>query len=55
MIVKKFGFMYIFVGDFLCVVVVVGIDVGKKVKEYMDRGDFVFNEVVVIMVKDCLV
>lgn len=41
-------------GDMLCVVVVVGMLVGFKVKEIMVVGGFVFDEVVVGIIFDCI-
>jgi adenylate kinase len=54
MIVEKYGIPQISTGDMLRESVAKGTDLGKKAKEYMDRGELVPDEVVIGIVKERL-
>ena len=45
---------YIATGDMLRAQVKEGTDLGRKAKEYMDRGDLVPDEVIIGMILDCV-
>src|SRR3954452_10037398 len=49
-----FNLPYIATGDMLRAAVKEGTDLGKKAKEYMDRGDLVPDEVIIGMILDCV-
>src|SRR3954452_4615566 len=49
-----FNLPYIATGDMLRAAVKEGTDLGKKAKEYMDRGDLVPDEVIIGMILDRL-
>lgn len=53
-IVKNLSLTHISTGDMFREAVKVGTEMGKKAKEYMDRGELVPDEVVVGMVRDRL-
>ncbi|MBO8128016.1 MAG: adenylate kinase [Peptococcaceae bacterium] len=53
-IVKELGITHISTGDMFREAVKAGTEMGKKAKEYMDKGALVPDEVVVGMVKDRL-
>lgn len=46
--------VYIFIGDLLCVEVVVGIELGRQVKVVMDVGNLVFDDILLGMLELCL-
>lgn len=54
MLVKELGITHISTGDMFRAAIKEGTEMGKKAKEYMDRGELVPDEVVVGMVKDRL-
>lgn len=49
---KRFLIFYILIGDILRENVKNEIEFGKKVKEYMDKGFLVLDEIVIEIVKD---
>src|SRR3954470_16432941 len=51
---EDFPLAYIATGDMLRAAVKEGTDLGKKAKEYMDRGDLVPDEVIIGMILDCV-
>lgn len=53
-IVKKYGIPQISTGDIFRANIKNGTDLGKKAKEYMDKGELVPDELVVDLVKDRL-
>lgn len=53
-IVEKYGIPQISTGDMLRDAVAKGTELGKKAKEYMDKGELVPDEVVIGIVKDRL-
>ncbi len=53
-IVEKYGIPHIATGDILREAVAKGTELGKKAKEYMDRGELVPDEVVIGIVKERL-
>ncbi|KAF5178738.1 Adenylate kinase protein [Thalictrum thalictroides] len=54
LITKKYGLVHIAAGDLLRAEVAAGTENGKRAKEYMEKGELVPNEIVVMMVKDRL-
>ena len=54
MIVEKYGIPQIATGDILREAVAKGTELGRKAKEYMDRGELVPDEVVIGIVKERL-
>ncbi|XP_017244567.1 adenylate kinase, chloroplastic isoform X1 [Daucus carota subsp. sativus] len=54
LITKKYGLVHIAAGDLLRAEIAEGTENGKRAKEYMEKGDLVPNEIVVMMVKDRL-
>ncbi|KAF9602121.1 hypothetical protein IFM89_025166 [Coptis chinensis] len=54
LITKKYGLVHIAAGDLLRAEVTAGSENGKRAKEYMEKGQLVPNEIVVMMVKDRL-
>lgn len=54
MLVKELNITHISTGDMFRAAIKEGTEMGKKAKEYMDRGELVPDEVVVGMVKDRL-
>lgn len=42
-------------GDMFCVVIKVGIELGFEVKCVMDEGKLVFDEIIIGLVKECIV
>jgi len=54
LITEKYGLVHISAGDLLRTEVAAGTENGKKAKEYMEKGQLVPNEIVVMMVKDRL-
>ncbi len=54
MIVDRYGIPQISTGDMLRQAVKEGTELGKKAKEYMDRGDLLPDEVVIGIVRDRL-
>ncbi|PIA40947.1 hypothetical protein AQUCO_02300014v1 [Aquilegia coerulea] len=54
LITKKYGLVHIAAGDLLRAEVAAGSENGKRAKEYMEKGELVPNEIVVMMVKDRL-
>ncbi|CAA0827784.1 Adenylate kinase 2- chloroplastic [Striga hermonthica] len=54
LITKKFDLVHVAAGDLLRAEVASGTDNGKLAKEYMEKGQLVPNEIVVMMVKDRL-
>lgn len=54
LIVEKYGIPQISTGDMLREAVAKGTELGKKAKEYMDRGELVPDEVVIGIVKERL-
>ncbi len=53
-IIEKYGIPQISTGDIFRANIKSGTELGKKAKEYMDRGDLVPDELVVDLVKDRL-
>ncbi len=53
-IVEKYGIPHIATGDILRDAVAKGTELGKKAKEYMDRGELVPDEIVIGIVKERL-
>lgn len=53
-IVEKYGIPHIATGDILREAVAKGTELGKKAKEYMDRGELVPDEIVIGIVKERL-
>lgn len=53
-IIKKYNIPHISTGDIFRVNIKQGTDLGKKAKEYMDKGQLVPDELVVSIVKDRL-
>ncbi|CAO2835359.1 unnamed protein product [Amaranthus hypochondriacus] len=54
LITEKYGLVHISTGDLLRAEISSGSENGKKAKDYMDKGQLVPNEIVVMMVKDRL-
>ncbi|XP_074372107.1 adenylate kinase, chloroplastic isoform X2 [Apium graveolens] len=54
LITKKYGLVHIAAGDLLRAEIDEGTENGKRAKEYMEKGELVPNEIVVMMVKDRL-
>lgn len=54
LITKKYGLVHIAAGDLLRAEIASGSENGKRAKEYMEKGQLVPNEIVVMMVKDRL-
>ncbi|XP_043706473.1 adenylate kinase 2, chloroplastic [Telopea speciosissima] len=54
LIIKKYGLVHIAAGDLLRAEVAAGSENGKRAKEYMEKGQLVPNEIVVMMVKERL-
>ncbi|KAJ7951165.1 adenylate kinase [Quillaja saponaria] len=54
LITKKYGLVHLAAGDLLRQEISTGSEHGKQAKEYMERGQLVPNEIVVMMVKECL-
>lgn len=54
MLVEKFGIPQISTGDMLRAAVAEGTELGKKAKEYMDKGQLVPDEVVIGIVEERL-
>ncbi len=54
MLVEKYGIPQISTGDMLRAAVAEGTELGKKAKEYMDKGQLVPDEVVIGIVKERL-
>ncbi len=54
MIAEKYGLAHIATGDILREAVAKGTELGKKAKEYMDRGELVPDEIVIGIVKERL-
>lgn len=54
LITKKYGLVHIAAGDLLRAEIAEGTENGKRAKEYMEKGELVPNEIVVMMVKDRL-
>lgn len=52
MIARKFGIPHISTGDIFREAVSKGTELGKKAKEYMDRGELVPDEIVIGIVKE---
>lgn len=42
-------------GDMLCSVIKVGIEMGFVVKKVMDEGKLVFDDIIIGLVKECIV
>ncbi|MET1125067.1 MAG: adenylate kinase [Archaeoglobaceae archaeon] len=53
-IAEKYGLVHIATGDILREAVAKGTELGKKAKEYMDRGELVPDEIVIGIVKERL-
>ena len=53
-IVEKYGIPHIATGDILREAVAKGTELGKKAKEYMDRGELVPDEIVIGIVRERL-
>jgi adenylate kinase len=51
---QDFPLAYIATGDMLRAAVAEGTDLGKKAKEYMDRGDLVPDEILIGVVLECV-
>ena len=51
---EDFSLPYIATGDLLREQVADGTELGRKAKEYMDRGDLVPDEVIIGMILDCV-
>ncbi|CAK7344765.1 unnamed protein product [Dovyalis caffra] len=54
LIAKKYGLVHVAAGDLLRAEIASGTENGKRAKEYMERGQLVPNEIVVMMVKERL-
>ncbi|KAI6691290.1 hypothetical protein NL676_028118 [Syzygium grande] len=54
LITKKYGLVHIAAGDLLRAEVAAGSENGKRAKEYMEKGQLVPDEIVVMMVKERL-
>ncbi|KAL6983167.1 adenylate kinase [Sarracenia purpurea var. burkii] len=54
LIAKKYGLVHIAAGDLLRAEISVGSENGKQAKEYMEKGQLVPDEIVVMMVKERL-
>ncbi|KAJ4832775.1 hypothetical protein Tsubulata_018786, partial [Turnera subulata] len=54
LITKKYDLVHIAAGDLLRAEIASGSENGKRAREYMDRGQLVPDEIVVMMVKDRL-
>ncbi|KAG6738767.1 hypothetical protein POTOM_058389 [Populus tomentosa] len=54
LITKKYGLVHIAAGDLLRAEIASGSENGKRAKEYMEKGQLVPNEIVVMMVKERL-
>ncbi|XP_015576444.1 adenylate kinase, chloroplastic isoform X2 [Ricinus communis] len=54
LITKKYGLVHIAAGDLLRMEIASGSENGKRAKEYMEKGQLVPNEIVVMMVKERL-
>jgi adenylate kinase len=53
-LVEEKGFVHISTGDLLREAVKKGTELGKKAKEYMDRGELVPDELIIAMIKEKL-
>ncbi len=53
-LVEEKGFIHISTGDLLREAVKKGTELGKKAKEYMDRGELVPDELIIAMIKEKL-
>ncbi|KDP31630.1 hypothetical protein JCGZ_14855 [Jatropha curcas] len=53
-ITKKYGLVHVAAGDLLRAEIASGTENGKQAKEYMEKGQLVPNEIVVMMVKERL-
>lgn len=51
LITKKYGLVHIAAGDLLRAEIEAGTENGRQAKEYMEKGELVPNEIVVMMVK----
>ncbi|XP_044511552.1 adenylate kinase, chloroplastic [Mangifera indica] len=54
LITKKYGLVHVAAGDLLRAEIASGSENGKRAKEYMEKGQLVPDEIVVMMVKDRL-
>ncbi|KAJ9145922.1 hypothetical protein P3X46_028249 [Hevea brasiliensis] len=54
LITKKYGLVHVAAGDLLRAEIASGSENGKRAKEYMEKGQLVPNEIVVVMVKERL-
>ncbi|OAY58689.1 adenylate kinase, chloroplastic isoform X2 [Manihot esculenta] len=54
LITKKYGLVHVAAGDLLRAEIASGSENGKRAKEYMEKGQLVPNEIVVMMVKERL-
>ncbi|XP_044475711.1 adenylate kinase 2, chloroplastic-like [Mangifera indica] len=54
LIIEKDGLLHISAGDFLGAEIASGSKNGKRAKEYMEKGQLLHDEIVFMMVKDCL-
>lgn len=54
LITKKYGLVHIAAGDLLRAEIAAGTENGRRAKEYMENGQLVPNEIVVMMVKERL-
>ncbi|XP_028781511.1 adenylate kinase, chloroplastic isoform X2 [Neltuma alba] len=54
LITKKYGLVHVAAGDLLRAEIATGSENGKRAKEYMEKGQLVPDEIVVMMVKDRL-
>jgi len=53
-LVEDFGLRYIATGNMLREAVREGTELGRRAKEFMDRGDLVPDELIIAMIKECL-
>jgi adenylate kinase len=53
-LVEDFNLRYLATGNMLREGVRDGTELGRKAKEYMDRGDLVPDELIIAMIKECL-